>query len=54
MTLVRFFLGACSEIEKRYIHWFYDRMAIDLAAPLRDISISSMLEGRGYERRRVR
>jgi hypothetical protein len=46
--------GACSEIEKRCTHWFYDRMPIDLAAPLCDISISSLLEGIWYERRRVR
>jgi hypothetical protein len=38
-------LGACSEEEAGCIHWFYERMAIDYAAPLGTVSLVSSLEG---------
>ena len=37
-------LGRINNIQKKIISWFLDRMAIDIAAPLNDVGIPSLVE----------
>jgi polyamine oxidase len=37
--------GPCGEVEHRCLNWFYNRVSIDLAAPLQDVAKVSYLEG---------